>query len=156
MYQWLVFLHVLGALGFMLAHGATSFITFALPHQRDPERIKSWLFLARSKPVYGMMYISLLLLLGTGIWAGLSGDWWGSWWIWLSLGLLLVIGIVMGFIGRGYLDRVSAAVGINPGSEPVGQAELEAVLAKSPAALLAISGLGGITLILWLMMFKPF
>ena len=156
MYQWLVFLHVLGALGFMFGHGVAGAVTLLMAREKDPERVKSWLGLARNKVVLGLMYGSMILLLVSGIWAGFTGEWWRSWWIWLSLALLVVIITVMGFIGRGYFDRVSAALGIEPIGEPVGQEELEAVLARSPAVLLTVLGLGGIAVIVYLMMFKPF
>ena len=156
MYQWLVFLHVLGALGFMFGHGVTSAAAILMRREKSPERVKSWLALARNNVVLGIAYGSMVLLLISGIWAGFIGQWWRSWWIWLSLALLVVIILVMGFLGRGYFDRVSAALGIVPIGEPVGQEELEAVLARSPAVLLTVLGLGGIAVIVYLMMFKPF
>jgi hypothetical protein len=156
MYPWLVFLHVAGALGFMFGHGVTSVVTILMRQEKDPERVKTYLRLARNTLVLGISYVSMALLLITGIWAGFNGGWWRSWWIWISLALLVVIILCMGFLGRSYFDRVSAALGIEPVGEPVSQEELEATLAKSPAVVLVVVGLGGIAVILWLMMFKPF
>lgn len=156
MYNWLVYLHILGALGFVLGHGTTSAVTLLLRSQTDADQVRSWLSLARSNVVLGITWASLLLILISGVWAGFVGGWWGDWWIWLSLALLIIITLVMGFIGRGYFDRINAALGVEPAGEPVSQSELEAVLARSPAVALAVVGLGGIAVITWLMMFKPF
>lgn len=44
----------------------------------------------------------------------------------------------------------------HPASDPAPVEEIEALLAKSPAIALTVIGFGGIAVILWLMMFKPF
>ena len=47
MYQWLVFAHVLGVFGFLLAHGTAAAVAFALPRQREVERVRVLLDLSR-------------------------------------------------------------------------------------------------------------
>lgn len=156
MYEWLVFLHVLGVLGFMIGHGVTVSVTFAMAMQKDPDRMRLLLMMARHKMSQAITYGSLLLLLVAGIWAGVMGDLWSTWWLRLSFILLVVIGFAMSGMGRRYLDRVTAALGADGKSTPVGQAELEAIVSRSPAIPLFIIGYGGVIIILWLMMFKPF
>jgi hypothetical protein len=51
MYNWLVFLHVVSALGFMMAHGVSVSVAFALRRERHPERVRALLGL--SADTYG-------------------------------------------------------------------------------------------------------
>ena len=44
----------------------------------------------------------------------------------------------------------------HPPVEPASAAELDALLTGSQPVLLTVIGFGGLLLILWLMMFKPF
>ena len=88
MYTWLVFFHIVTAFLFVLAHGASAAVALALRSQREPERVRALLEL--SKNTLGVMVVSLLLALGTGIWAGFkggaggmkvgSGRPWSCWW----------------------------------------------------------------------------
>lgn len=162
MYSWLVFLHIAGALGFMLAHGASASAAFALRHERRLERVQALLELSASS--YGIMYLSLLVLLVSGIAAGFLGGWWGRGWIWASLGLLIAIGVAMSVWGSRVYGGARKAAGLpyfengkrHPPREPAGAAEIEARLAMGHPLLLTAIGLGGLGVILWLMVFKPF
>ena len=162
MYSWLVFLHIAGALGFMLAHGASASAAFALRRERRLERVQALLELSASS--YGVMYLSLLVLLVSGIAAGFLGGWWGRGWMWASLGLLIVIGVAMSVWGSRLYRRAHKAAGLpnienrkrHPPRAPAGAAEIEARLAMGNPLLLTAIGLGGLGVILWLMVFKPF
>ncbi len=162
MYSWLVFLHIAGALGFMLAHGASASAAFALRHERRLERVQALLELSASS--YGVMYLSLLVLLVSGIAAGFLGGWWGRGWIWASLGLLIAIGVAMSVWGSRVCGGARKAAGLpyfengeqQQPLEPAGAAEIEARLAMGNPLLLTAIGLGGLAVILWLMVFKPF
>jgi len=164
MYRWIIFLHVIGAFGFILAHGATSSIMFRLGYEKDRARVSVLLELARSKWVAGVGWGSSLLFLITGIALGFMGGWWRSGWIWSSLAILIVLTIVMGYYGRGFFDPLISALGLAPyeGQEPgkpdheVGDDEFEALLQAGRPWVLTISGLLGWAAVLWLMMFKPF
>jgi hypothetical protein len=46
MYNWLVFLHVVSALGFMMAHGVSVSVAFALRRERHSERVRALLELS--------------------------------------------------------------------------------------------------------------
>ena len=164
MYQWLVFAHVLGVFGFLLAHGTAAAVAFALPRQREVERIRVLLDLSRS--VNMVANISLLVLLAAGITAGFMGRWWGQGWIWAALGLFILMSVTMSLLGSGPLNRIRQFVHAgNPSrSEAISHSPLDASAEKQLAVLLAathpwlltVIGGGGLTLILWLMMFKPF
>src|SRR5579885_3713341 len=82
MYQWFVFAHILGVFGYLLAHGTAAAVAFALPRQREVERVRVLLDLSRG--VAMVAGVSLLVLLAAGIAAGFMGNWWGQGWIWAS------------------------------------------------------------------------
>ena len=46
LYQWWVFIHIVGVLGFLLAHGVSVAVLFALRRERDPGRIRALLALS--------------------------------------------------------------------------------------------------------------
>ena len=85
-------------------------------------------------------------------------------WIWLSLLLLIGIIVAMFIIGSKRYSLVRKALGMawfdgqkgHPAGEPAPVEEIQALLANSPAITLTVIGFGGIAVILWLMMFKPF
>ncbi|MEK7327934.1 MAG: hypothetical protein AAB217_22035 [Chloroflexota bacterium] len=162
MYKWLIFLHIAGTLGFMMAHGASASVAFALRRERNLERVRALLELSANS--YGLMYLSLLVLLVSGIVAGFIGQWWGHGWIWTSLALLVAISVAMTVLGSGIYGGARKATGLpyfengkqNPPLESASAEEIEALLAKGNPILLTVIGSGGLLLILWLMMFKPF
>ncbi|MEP7358314.1 MAG: hypothetical protein ABI847_13795, partial [Anaerolineales bacterium] len=86
MYNWVVYLHLLGIFGFLLAHGASASAAFALKRERSLEKVRALLELSSAS--IGLTYISLLVLLAAGIIAAFMGHWWGHGWIWVSLALL--------------------------------------------------------------------
>jgi hypothetical protein len=164
MYQWLVFAHILGVFGFLLAHGTAAAVTFALRRQREVERVRVLLDLSRG--VTMVANVSLLVLLAAGFTAGFMGNWWGQGWIWAALGLFILIGVTMTLLGSRPLNRIRQLVHAgNPSrSETLSHSSLDTSAEKQLAVLLAathswlltVIGGGGLALILWLMMFKPF
>jgi uncharacterized membrane protein len=162
MYQWIVFLHILGAFGFLLAHGGSANVAFRLRRERDPERVRALLDLSNSN--FSLMYLSLLVLLIAGIVSGFLGRWWGFGWIWVSLGLLIVIAVVMYVTSTASFNRIRKAVGLtyfeggkpHPAQDAASADEINKVLESWNPTLSIIIGLGGLVAILWLMMFKPF
>lgn len=166
MYQWVVFAHVLGIFGFLLAHGTAAAAGFKLRGEREIPRIRALLDLSRSVALVGT--VSLLVLLAAGIALGFMGNWWGQGWIWTSLGLFILIGVTMTPLGSRPLNRIRQT--IDPAaSKPANSRstagtataiavdeQLPALLAATHPWLLTIIGGGGLAVILWLMMFKPF
>jgi hypothetical protein len=164
LYQWMIFLHIFGAIAFFYTHGAPGLVAFRLRSERDPQRIQAMIRIYATDRVFGAQYGTLLLLLISGIVTGFMGHWWGMGWIWLSLVLLVAITGAMFSIGTSYYSRVRKAVGmefmqkgkIQPAEDPTSPEELDKLLNRSPAMLLLWIGMGGMALILWLMIFKPF
>lgn len=155
MYLWVVFLHVAGAFGFLLAHGVSVAVLFRLRTERKRERIRALLELSSSS--LSGFYASIMLLLGAGILAGFLGHWWDRAWIWTALGLFIAIAIAMYPLATAYLRRVRAAVEVRPSGEPMAaDEELDELLGSGRPVTIAVIGFGGIAVILWLMILKPF
>jgi hypothetical protein len=161
-YPWIVLLHVLGAFGFVFAHGASGLAAFRIRSERDPARVAALLDLSGNS--LGLMYISLLILLIGGITAGFMGGYWGDLWIWLAIGVLVLVIGAMYPMGSTHYANVRRAVGLKayndpkdaPPADPVPPAELEKLLSSNrPFALAAIGGIG-LGVIIWLMVVKPF
>lgn len=159
--RWIVFLHVLGAFMFVAGHGVSMFAVFGIRKERDRAKLAALLDLSGwSLAVAG---IGLLILLVSGIVAGIVLQSFGRWWIWISLALFVAIGILMTPIGGSYLRGVRVAIGQRPRNAklgdpdpvPMNDAELAMLQASNrPEQLLAI-GAGGFVVILFLMMFRP-
>ena len=163
MYQWLVFAHVLGVFGFLLGHGSAAAVAFKLRDERETERIRALLDLSRGSSA--VANASLLVLLAAGIAAGFVGNWWGQYWIWAALGVLVLISVAMLIVGSGPLMRIREVVQpelvrskrtSQPSAEVATEQQLNLMLAAVHPWLLTAIGGGGLAVILWLMLFKPF
>jgi hypothetical protein len=162
MYQWIVLIHIVGAFVFVLSHGVAVFVAYELPKQRESGRIVALLDLSGTS--LNGAYLGLLLLLIGGIWAGIYNDWFKFKWIWAALVVFVVITVVMYVVATPYFKRLRIAVGQRamgypkdaPDPTPLDEAEILAIAAKSPVAMLSAVGFGGLLIILWLMVLKPF
>jgi hypothetical protein len=157
MYESLQFLHVLSAMAYFLFHGAVASVTFALRRNPGPTRIEAL------SEVMGLAYkgapIAGVVLVLTGIILGIMGRWWGDRWLWTSLGLLLTIGLLMNRLGKPYMTEWFAR-----GRNRDAQTRMPARAGFAGALrevffhpmFFTVTGLIGLAIILWLMMFKPF
>lgn len=93
MHLWIVYAHILGALSFMLAHGASAAVIVALCSERDPVKVRVLVNL--SQLTVGPAYIALLVLIVAGAWAGIEIQAFtsGRYWLW---GAVVVLVIVLG------------------------------------------------------------
>ncbi|MGH2619914.1 MAG: hypothetical protein ACRDHG_05010 [Anaerolineales bacterium] len=157
MYELLRFLHVLSAMAYFLFHGMVASVTFAMRQEPGPKRIEvlsSVMVLAYiGAPIAGVVLVL------TGIILALLGRWWGDRWLWASLGLLLTIGILMNRLGKAYLIESFAMAGypdvLTPPQARLGIAGGVRAFFFNPM-FFTLTGLIGLAIILWLMMFKPF
>jgi hypothetical protein len=166
MYLWFKFAHVASVFGFLLAHGVSAGVLFKLRGERKVERIRALLDL--SKASISWTYAFLVLTGVTGFAAAYIGDWWRQIWIWVSAALLILIALAMDWIGDPYYDRLRVAVGLEEpkakkgtpapqaAPEPVSQEALERMLRSPRPYLIALIGIGGLAILLWLMVLKPF
>lgn len=161
MYEWVLFLHVVGAFVFMMSHGVSIFIAFQLRQEEEISRIRALLDLS-TMSLRGM-WGSIIILLGAGITLGFMGKWWGQGWVWLSIGIMVAVSVVMFVISSRAYYPLRTAVGLpDPWSkeEELGEVaagdEIEALINAGRPRLMTLIGLGGLFTILGLMMFKPF
>jgi len=161
---WLILTHVLTAFAFLALHGVSMVVWWRLRTERDRTRVTAYLELSLSM-LLGMG-VAGLLLIATGILAGIFGGWWfnGQWWLWVSIGLLVVIvGSMTPLMGIP-MSEARQAVGIpteaqrKAGTTPVpaDDAELDRRLRSRRPTVGAGIGIIGIVLITWLMEMKPF
>jgi len=159
-YLWIVLLHVVGAFLFILSHGVSTWMAIAIRGERDRARIGALLSLS-GLSMFGV-YLGLLVMLVGGIWAGIAGGHFGRGWIWASLGALVLVVVLMYAVATPFFIRLRGAAGVPArGVAPdpalaLSDAELAAMVDRAPVVPLLAIGSGGLLLILWLMVVKPF
>lgn len=161
-HQWIVFAHILGVFGFLVFHGVSVAVLFRIRHERDPHTLRTLLDLS-NRSLIGMG-IGFLVWFIAGVLAGFSGNFWttGRLWLWASLIVAIVVVALMTPLGRFYVDRVRRAVGVDPKSGKVDPAftpdpaAIDAAARSGRPMLVAAIGFGGVAVLTWLMMFKPF
>lgn len=159
---WLVFLHTLSALAFFLAHGASIAMAFKIRSETNFERIRAMLDLSAS--TVGMMFIAFLAMGLTGLVMPFILKLWNRGWIWLSIVLMVAVLLHMVLMNDKRYKHLRRMVGLPymiggkefPAEPPASQAEVEAHLKKMKVTDLVIVGLVLPTIVLWLMVFKPF
>ena len=162
MHEWIVLLHIVGAFLFVIAHGVSMWMAVQVARETDRQRIAALLDLSSAS--LNVLYLGLVVLLVGGIWAAIDGGWFAHAWPWAALVLLIAIAVAMYMIATPYFRRLRDAVGIRArygpkdASEPtpLSDDEVAALARQSPVTPLAIVGFGGLLIILWLMVLKPF
>lgn len=155
MYEWLVLVHILGVLGFMFTHGVAAAMALRLRHERNPDRIRVMLQISSSS--LAVFYVSTLLLLVGGVWAGFNGHWWDQGWIWVALGVFLANMIFMYAVPTPYYKKIREVMTIEEsGSSAVGPEQLDAMLRSNLPIVTLVVGLVSIAFIAYLMVIKPF
>ena len=142
MYRWIVFIHIASVLGLLLVHPVT--VAFHLKQERDDTRIRELLEVSEAASTLRWVFFGLTLV--SGIVLGFLGSWWTSTWIWAALAIFVLIGVVMNLYGGRMIDRIA---------DTRENAEMERLLTRFRPWVLAVTGTGGLLLILYLMLFKP-
>ena len=159
MYELVVFVHVASVLAFMLAHGVHVVAMWAFRGEPDPERALTFF---NDLPKVTGIRILLFVTVGSGVLAGFMGSWWTRGWIWTSLAVLVVIWVAMWRYGGSFFGLVEEAAEAAIAARLTGSADTGTQAAYDVARhswqpmAMSFVGLGGIAVILWLMMFKPF
>ncbi len=104
LYKIVVFLHVISVFGYLLAHGVSAGVAFALKKERDVKKIRVLLDLSAAS--YPVMFNTLYAFFIFGVIAGFQGHWWKFGWIWVSIVLLVVIVVLMAILGAGIYGEV--------------------------------------------------
>ena len=163
LYQLVVFLHVVSVLGYLLAHGASASVSYAIKKERDVNRIRALLDLSAAS--YPAMLWTLLAIFVFGLAAAfMQMVWWKFGWIWVSIVVLVAIVVLMAIYGTGVFGEIRKAVGLPymvkgkpfPAELAKSDEEIYAAAAKVNPTLLLVIGYGGFAVIAWLMTAKPF
>lgn len=160
--RWLVFLHVLSAITFFLAHGAAAAMVFKVRKETDYTRIRAMLDLSQST---FLVYIIAFLAMGlTGLVMPFLIHIWGKIYIWLSIVLILFVVGWMGLVNEKQFKQLRRLVGLPymqgskdfPAEPPASPEEVAALLKKINPTQWVVVGYGIPAIVLWLMIFKPF
>jgi len=160
--DWIVFLHLVGLFLFVAGHGVSIAVVFRMRPERDPARLRAYLDLSAWSLT--LASVGLVILLVSGIVAGLVAGDFGRLWLWVSIVLFVVVGGLMTPLATMPLSRVRSALGqrtrglkpTDPDPVPLPMADVAPMLDALRPGLLAAIGGGGFLVILYLMMFKPF
>ena len=146
--------------GFLLAHGTSAAMALRLRSEKTTEGIRSLTEL--SKQTTQVMYSFILLVVITGLLLGIQGGWFGRYWIWTAMVVLIATIGVMSFLGRRY-NAVRAAVGLPARSgrrivtsTPGSPEDIRRAVDATPAGVITAIGVVALALLLWLMIIKPF
>ena len=155
MYQWWVLIHIVGVIGFLLAHGISVGTALRVRNERDPDRIRALLQVSGSAT--GVFYLTTFLLLLGGIAAGVDGKWFDQAWIGVALAVFVVEMVFMWAVTSPYYRRLRKVLTIEEaGGSAVSAADIErAVVSPIPVVSFWV-GLVGLLFIGYLMVLKPF
>jgi len=142
MYRWILFIHIASVLGLLLVHPVT--IAFHLKEERVDVRIRELLEVSEAASALRWIFFGLVVV--SGVVLGFLGSWWGSIWIWAALVIFGLIALVMNRYGGRTIDQIG---------DTKDDAEMERLFARFNPWILAATGTGGLLVVLYLMMFKP-
>ena len=161
-YPWVVLAHVVLVIVAFGAHGVSAYSMFAARKEPDRVRLGAVLDLSgRSLNLAGWGLLAAVLL---GILAAIIGGHFGRLWPWASIVLVVLIFLTMTPMAATPMGGVRKALGQpvrgdkagDPPRQPASDADLAAAQARLRPELVAIIGVVGIVVLVWLMEFKPF
>ena len=159
MYNWLVFLHILFAFLFMLAHGVHVAAMLKFRGEPDPERSLTFFNIVPDKKFIRYLYVAMGAF---GFATAFITPWWKQGWTWTSAVVFAITAWVMYKYGAGYYYIIFDAANhlieakktdINL---PAAQKEYDGARNAPHAMIVSVVGIVGLAIILWLMRFKPF
>jgi hypothetical protein len=160
--QWLIFLHILSALTFFLAHGTSATMAFRVRQETDFTRIRAMLDLSDS--TIEIMFVSFLAMGFTGVVLPFFLHIWNKGWVWVSMLLMVFVFLWMVWMNERAYKSLRKLVGLpyRRGSreylaEPPASAEdVMTQIKKTKVTGLVVVGYVIPMFVLWLMVFKPF
>ena len=154
-YLWLRYLHLGAAIIFVGVHGASMVVFYVIRGEKDRGRIQDLLGFSAKTVI--PMYISIGLVVVTGILVGQEIGAFERGWGWWSLVLLAVVTILMFFIAKPIHRRIHDACEYRPSGKPrVSDEELGLILRSPQVHLVSAIGVAGVAALVYLMTFKPF
>jgi hypothetical protein len=160
--RWLIFLHVLAALTFFLAHGASAAMALKVRRETDFVRIRAMLDLSES--TIELMFLSFLAMGLTGVALPFLIHIWNKAWVWVSIILMIFVFIWMVWMNEREYKILRKLVGLPyrqgskeyPAEPPASAEDVAAQLKKMNITGIIVVGYLIPAFVLWLMIFKPF
>ena len=151
-----VFLHIVCVALFLLFHGVQMWAMFSL-EPALPDREKIFDRAEQSRMASTPMYVSLGLLVVFGVIAGIDGDWFShGWWLWGAIVVLLITVGLMSSMAGPFMKKVrEGTTRWADGSYTMTDEELETLLRGPRPRVIAFTGVAGLAILLWLMVYKP-
>ena len=160
--RWLVFIHVLSAITFFLAHGTSAAMAFQLRKETNIERIRAMLDLSGTTIM--LLFASFLLMSLTGLIMPFLIKIWNKGWVWLSIILMVFVVFHMAVRNEKTYKTLRRLAGMPymqgskefPAEPPASEEEIHAHIRKISVHELVVVGYVIPAIVLWLMVFKPF
>lgn len=154
-YFWLKFLHIVASLLFVGVHGSSMVVYYAIRRETDRSRIQALLSISARTVI--PMYVSMGLVVVSGVLVGQRVGAFRRQWGWMSLGLLAVISVIMYLLAKPLHRRVLAACELRPSGVPrTSDEELSKVVRAPQVHLMTAVGVAGLAALVYLMVFKPY
>jgi hypothetical protein len=153
MYQMAVFIHLVGAGPVPADARFSMWAPSASDARLRPETAR--LLLGLSLRANGVMYIGLLVLIVGGLGAAWNANQLTAGWIVASYVVLLAVIVAMYALGSGLYAPLRQALEGKDGAT-IDAAELARRLDNRRPEALAVVGFGGLLILVWLMVLKPF
>ena len=151
----LVPLHVIAVLCLLASHGVSMFAMYRI-RRVGLDRDKIAELIAFSGSTVIPMYVSLVVLLATGVAVALKFKYLSQAWIVWSIVILVVILVSMYALARPYFRRLTAACAVRSSGVPrVSDEELQELVASPRAHVISAIGAIGLAAIVYLMINKP-
>jgi uncharacterized membrane protein len=153
-YQWLVALHLLGLVVFVMCHGVSMFVAFRV--RREPNRDVIAALLGLSSRANQVMYVGLIALIVGGLGAGWNAGLLTASWVVASYVVLIVTFVIMSAVGSGFYYPLRDGLA---GTEKTARLDDEALTrtlstSRRPEVLAAV-GMTALVILVWLMVLKP-
>ena len=160
--RWLIFIHVLSAITFFLAHGTSAAMAFQLRKETNIERIRTMLGL--SGKTIMVLFVFFLVMGLTGLIMPFILKIWNQGWIWVSIVLMVFVFFHMTLRNEKTYKTVRKLAGMPymkgskeyPAEPPASDEEILALIRKISVHELIAVGYVVPAFVLWLMVFKPF
>lgn len=153
MYPWLVLLHLLGLVVFLLAHGVSIFVAFRI--RGEPRRDVVIAMLELSRRAAQVVYVGLALLGLGGIGAAWSAGLLTAPWVVASYVVVAVVLVAMYAIASPYYHGLRGELAGTDDTPPLDDAALAIRLRTRRAEILAATGGVGLVVVVALMTIKP-